>query len=239
MQSGRALRSRRGAGLFRLSGRRSLGLAGVPGRVPSRPCRPVGRLRRVLPRARCTRPAGRSERPVVHPRVPGPQPLPLPGRGGLCPGGPARPDLASPRVERPSSRDRLGGPARARRPTGRLDLPEPRQSGLGRRRPHAPVGGRPRRDATSVRRLEGSAGRPLRARRQHGRRRVRAAAGAPAQGRPRDHPRRQQHGHRVLPRWPPDDPAAALLGPVRQRPAGGTRRGSACASRRTPSNPRR
>ena len=38
-------------------------------------------------------------------------------------------------------------------------------------------------------------------------------------GRPRDHPRRQQHDHRVPPLRQADGRAAALLGPVRQRPA--------------------
>ena len=115
VQPGRAPRSRRSTGLLRLPGRRSLRLAGVPGRVPSRPCRPVGRLRCVLPGARRTGPARRSERAVVHPRVAGPQPVPLPGRGGLRPGGPVGPDLASSRVERPRRRDAPGRCRRARR----------------------------------------------------------------------------------------------------------------------------
>ena len=66
---------------------------------------------------------------------------------------------------------------------------------------------------------QGPAARPSRAGAEHDRRRVPAAARDPAAGRPRDHPRRQQHRHRVDPLRQADDRAAALLGPVRQRPA--------------------
>ena len=41
----------------------------------------------------------------------------------------------------------------------------------------------------------------------------------PAPGRPRDHPRRQQHGHGMPALRQADGPAAAVLGSVRQRPA--------------------
>ena len=49
---------------------------------------------------------------------------------------------------------------------------------------------------------------------------VPAAAGDPADGRPRHHARRQQHGHRGLPSRQADDRPAALLGPGRQRATG-------------------
>ena len=55
--------------------------------------------------------------------------------------------------------------------------------------------------------------------RQPGRRGVPAAARDPARGRPRHHPRRQQHRHRGVPPREADDRAAAVLGPGRQRPA--------------------
>ena len=68
-------------------------------------------------------------------------------------------------------------------------------------------------------RLQGPAGRPDPAARQHVRRGLPAAAGDPAAGRPRDHPRRQQHDLRGAPPRQADGRAADLLGSVRQRPA--------------------
>ena len=76
-----------------------------------------------------------------------------------------------------------------------------------------------RRVAAPLHRLQGPAGRPVRAGRQHVGRGVPAAAVDPAAGRPRHHARRQQHDHRVLPLRQADDRAAAVLGPVRQRAA--------------------
>ncbi len=57
--------------------------------------------------------------------------------------------------------------------------------------------------------------------RQHDRRGVPAPARDHPAGRPGDHPRRQQHGHRVVPPRQADGLPAALLGPGRQRPAAG------------------
>ena len=64
---------------------------------------------------------------------------------------------------------------------------------------------------------------------------VPAAAGDPAAGRPRHHPRRQQHRHRGVPPRQADDRAAAVLGPGRQRPAGRRDRASAGGCRPTAS----
>ena len=55
---------------------------------------------------------------------------------------------------------------------------------------------------------------------EHVGRGVPAADDAPAAGRPGDHPRRQQHDHRGVPLRQADGRAPAVLGPVRQRPAG-------------------
>ncbi len=60
-----------------------------------------------------------------------------------------------------------------------------------------------------------------RAGRQHVGRGVPAPAGDPADRRPRDHPRRQQHHHRVLSSRQTDGRDAGVLGSVRQRPARG------------------
>ena len=54
---------------------------------------------------------------------------------------------------------------------------------------------------------------------QHDRRRVPPAGLDPPAGGRGGHPRRQQHGDRVPARRQADGPAAAVLGPVRQRPA--------------------
>jgi UDP:flavonoid glycosyltransferase YjiC (YdhE family) len=69
-------------------------------------------------------------------------------------------------------------------------------------------------------RVQGPPARRVRARRQHGRSRVPAADLDPPARRPRDHPRRQQHGHRIAVLRQADDRPAAVLGPVRQRAAG-------------------
>ena len=76
-----------------------------------------------------------------------------------------------------------------------------------------------------LRRQQGSAGRPdrrspttCRARQTLPQTTVHPA------GRPRDHPRRQQHHHRVAALRQADGPAAAVLGPVRQRAADGRAR---------------
>ena len=68
---------------------------------------------------------------------------------------------------------------------------------------------------------------------EHGGRRVPAADHAHPAGRPRHHPRRQQHDDRGAALRQADDPAAAVLGPVRQRAADGRARASASAWRRT------
>ena len=93
----------------------------------------------------------------------------------------------------------------------------------------------PGRHAASLHRLEGPAARRLRPRAEHVGRRVPAADDDRPARRPRDHPRRQQHDDRGLPLRQADDRAAAVLGPVRQRPAGRRDRLRRPARRRTPS----
>ena len=68
-------------------------------------------------------------------------------------------------------------------------------------------------------RLQGPAARADQVARQHGRRGVPAADVGAAARRPRHHPRRQQHGHRVPVLRQAHGLAPAVLGPVRQRPA--------------------
>ena len=107
--------------------------------------------------------------------------------------------------------------------------------GLGRRRADAAAGRPAGADRASRHRVQGPARGPDHAPRQHDRRGLPAAAGDPADGRPRHHPRRQQHRRRVLPPRQADDRAAAVLGPGRQRPARGRDRASAGACRPTTS----
>ena len=80
--------------------------------------------------------------------------------------------------------------------------------------------GRACRPPVSGDRLNGPAARSPRAGRQHGRGGIPAPGLDPARRRPRDHPRRQQHRHRVLPLRQADGGAARVLGPARQRAAG-------------------
>ena len=96
---------------------------------------------------------------------------------------------------------------------------KPRQPRLGRRRPDEPPSGGPRRDAAPLRRQQGPPARADRAGAEHDGRGVPPAACGPPPRRPRDHARREQHGHRVDPLRQADDRASALLGPVRQRAA--------------------
>ena len=93
---------------------------------------------------------------------------------------------------------------------------------LGSRRPRADAAARggPGRHAPPLHRLEGPAARRLRPRAEHVGRGVPAADLDRSARRPRDHPRRQQHDDRGVPLRQADDRAAAVLGPVRQRPAG-------------------
>ena len=150
---------------------------------------------------------------------PAPQPLALSERGRLRAPAPARRPLAQPRVERPRHRRRLGAARAARLRDGPARLPQPRLARLGRRRADAHPDRDARRLALPGDRLDGPAARRARARPEHGRRGVPAADLDPAPGRPGDHPRRQQHGHRVPALRQADGRAAAVLGPVRQRAA--------------------
>ena len=135
VQPGRAQGPARRPVLVGLPGRRPLGLAGVPRRVPPRAWRHVGRLRRVLSRARRRWPGRRRARPRLHARVAVAQPVLVPRRGRL----PrertrsARPGIAStrpfarptaPGTSRPTSRT-----ARARSSTCRWAASARRTSG--------------------------------------------------------------------------------------------------------------
>jgi UDP:flavonoid glycosyltransferase YjiC (YdhE family) len=96
---------------------------------------------------------------------------------------------------------------------------QPRLARQRRRRAHAARDRRARGPADQRHRLEGPAARRVRARRQHVGRRVPAADEDPAARRPRDHARRQQHDDRGAALRQAHGRAAAVLGPVRQRPA--------------------
>ena len=108
---------------------------------------------------------------------------------------------------------------------GALIYFSPRLARLGRRRADAPGDRRARQDAAPLHRLQGSAARRDRTRGQHVGRRVPAADLDHAAGRPGHHARRQQHHDRGAALRQADDRAAAVLGPVRQRPAGRTNSG--------------
>ena len=167
--------------------------------------------RRPLPEAR------------VHPRVAVAQPLPLPGRGRLRARAAARrrPGTgSSPRVRDDRRRLRAARAARRRRrarsSTSRLGSLGSADVELMQRLVDvlaaiaAPRSSSPRARSTSELELaDNMCGR-----------RVPAAAVDPAAGRPRHHARRQQHDDRVPPLRQADGRAAAVLGPVRQRPAG-------------------
>ena len=79
-------------------------------------------------------------------------------------------------------------------------------------------------------RLQGPPGGRVRARRQHDRRGVPAADRDPAPGRPGDHPRRQQHRHRVALLRQADGRACRSSGTSTTTPSASTRPGSASAS---------
>ena len=142
--------------------------------------RDVGRLRRVLSRARGRWPCRRRARSRLHARVPVPQPVLVSRRGRLRAGEPARPDVASPRLDGPRRRDVLGPPSAPRGAPRRTHLPVAGQPRLGGCRADAA----PRRPAGADRppgdRVEGPARRPDHAPRQHDRRGLPAAARDPA-----------------------------------------------------------
>ena len=84
-------------------------------------------------------------------------------------------------------------------------------------------GGRARRGALPRHRLQGPAGERVRARPEHGRRRVPAPDLGPAPGRPGDHPRRQQHRHRVPLLRQADGRCCRSSGTSTTTPSGSTR----------------
>lgn len=104
---------------------------------------------------------------------------------------------------------------------GALNLLQPRLARLGRRGPHAQRHRLTRPDPAPLHRLQGPGARGDRTGSEHVGRGVPAADPDPSAGRSRHHPRRQQHDHRGPPLRQAHDPAAAVLGPARQRPAHG------------------
>ena len=96
-----------------LPGRRPARLAGVPGRGRADASRHVGRLRRVLPRARRAGPALRVRSvPTSSPSRRTSTCTSYPAEADYARERPARPDLASPRFDGPGRRDHLGAARR-------------------------------------------------------------------------------------------------------------------------------
>ena len=193
--------------------------------------RPARGLQRVHAGARL--PAAARAR--VHPPLAVPEPVPVSGGGRLRALAPARADVGAARLVRAQ-----GGPRGVRGAAGRraARVPEPRQPRLGGRGADAAAGGPARRGRLPRDRQQGAAARPDRAARRAGGRRAGAAARAAAARGRGDHARRQQHRHRVPPLRQADGAAAAVLGPVRQRPADGRARASASGCRRSSSRTR-
>ena len=149
----------------------------------------LGRLRRVLPRAR----RARARAALVHARVARPEPLPVSRRGRLrrASGRSARRGTGSTPA---CARSRRGRRPRRHPPRRRrADLPVARLARLGRRRPDAAARRRAGRHAAPVHRLEGPAGRRDRAPPTQWGAEYLPQPVDPAAGRPGDHARRQQH----------------------------------------------
>ena len=193
---------------------RPLGVGSVRGGVPAHARRAACVVRRVPPRMRSAAAPGAR----VHGHLAVPQPLRLSRRGRLRARASARRDVAQRADERAHERAVAAPRAPARR-AGSAAVPLARIARLGRRRADAAPRRHPRRDRAPRDRLQGPAGRADPAARQHVRRGLSAAAGDPAAGRSRDHPRRQQHDLRGAPSRQADGRAADLLGSVRQRAA--------------------
>ena len=230
----RTRRCRRRSPATRSADRTRLG--GVLGRVPARASASCTRVRA---RSAVERGAPPLPRARVHPRVAVAEPLPLSRRGRLPARAARSATLAQPRDERARDRRAVGAAAELRRRRRAARLPQPRLARLGRRRADAAADRRARGRPLPRDRLEWARSTTqLELRRQHGRRGVPAADLDPPAGRPRHHPRRQQHRHRVPPLRQADGRAAAVLGPVRQRPAHRTRPASASGSTPTATSPR-
>ena len=210
------------------------GVGRLPGRVRARARAAADVIQRVLRRAR----RAAAARARVHPHLARPQPVALSERGRLRPRASRSADgwrnLES-CVRATDDAWELPEAAGVRRRPARL--PQPRLARLRRRRADADPDRDPRRLALPRDRLDGPAARPARAGAEHDRRRVPAPDLDPAAGRPGDHPRRQQHGHRVPALRQADGRPAAVLGPVRQRPADRRDRASASGCRPTPTSP--
>ena len=171
----------------------------------------------------------------LHPHLARLQPLRLPARARLHRRPAARRHLAPDRLQRP--RDRRGlrrcPPSWPTGPEGSglvyLSLGSLGGADVGLMQRLIDVLGTSRH---RVDREHGPARRRAAAGRQHDRRRDRAADQGDPAGRPGDHPRRQQHDDRGDALRQADDRAAAVLGPVRQRPARRTSSASAsgCAT---------
>ena len=154
----------------------------------------------------------------AHPRVALPRPLPVSGRARLRALAAARAATGTGSTRASDRWTTLGSRLRARARSSMSSLGSLGSADVGlMNRLVAALAETPHRYVVS----QGPAARADRARAEHDWRRVPAAAGDPAARRPRDHSRRQQHGHRGRPLRQADDRAPLVLGSVRQCPARG------------------
>ena len=177
--------------VLRLPDRRPVRLGRVPRALPRAARAAAARVLGLLRGARRAAAAGAR----VRARVAVPEPLPLPRRGRLRALAAARPSAGTGSTRACA----LGRRARSSRRPGEGALVYVSLGSLGSadvelmNRLVAALAETPHRYVVT----KGPQHELDRARAEHDRRRVPAAAGDPAAGRPRDHARRQQHGHRV------------------------------------------
>ena len=178
--------------LLGLPGGRPSRLAGLPRGGPAHARRAVAGVRRVPPRAGGRAAAARASSSCTNRRASTSTAIPTRPTTARAP--PLGADLAPSRLERPRERRDVGAAgAPARAATGALiylSLGSLGSADVGLMQRLVDILGDDRAPGD---RLQGPARRPDPPARQHDRRGVPAAAGDPAAGRPRDHPRRQQH----------------------------------------------
>ncbi len=226
LQPAGGLRAGRAAAVLRAAQCRPLRMGRLPRRVRPHPPGDVGRVQRLGAGAGRRGAAGAG----VHAARQRREPLRLSGRGRLHRRPPAGRQLDPDGFQRPGDRRRVRAARPARRPTrgqrtGLSVAGLPRRRG---RRADAAAGRRPRHHPPPVHRQQGTTGRPNHAGRQHGWRADGAADQGHPAGRPGDLARRQQHRHRDAALRQAADRAAAVLGPVRKRPAHRRTRASGC-----------